>query len=160
MSQINVFLFRSRNTHTLIRNFNNCLVTLWQSTLTIPLHHQNYFIPSHLYTAFWAITASWINQESSQFCPPVCYQLSQAEISSLLRNHLPPHITNLTWVSSYKKCLNQIRWLQGFPRYYKLPVKNSILNHAMSLTKYWASRYFARLPTHNAESGLHYIMYP
>ena len=33
---------------------------------------------------------------SSRFCPPVCYQLSQAGTSSLLRSHLPPCIASLS----------------------------------------------------------------
>ena len=33
------------------------------------------------------------------------------------------------------------------------PVSNRILKHATGLIRYWASRYFARLPTRYAESG-------
>jgi len=43
--------------------------------------------------------------------------------------------------------------MQGFPGYFKLPEDNSILKHIKSLIKYWASRYFAHLPTLDAESG-------
>jgi hypothetical protein len=32
---------------------------------------------------------------SSRFCPPHCYQLSQAGISTLLRTHLPPHTASI-----------------------------------------------------------------
>ena len=32
-------------------------------------------------------------------------------------------------------------------------MSSSTLNHAANLTKYWALRYFARLPIRNAESG-------
>jgi hypothetical protein len=32
-------------------------------------------------------------------------------------------------------------------------VSNAILNHTMGLTRYRALRYFARLPSHHAESG-------
>jgi hypothetical protein len=45
-------------------------------------------------------------------------------------------------------------------------VYNAILNHIMGLTRYRASRYFARLPTHHAESGslslwtAHFLLLP
>ena len=44
--------------------------------------------------------------------------------------------------------------MQGFPSYLGLPVNDPILNHATGLTRYWALRYLARLPTRYAESGL------
>ena len=37
-----------------------------------------------------------LSRRSSRFCPPVCYQLSQAGISSLLRSHLPPHTASVS----------------------------------------------------------------
>ena len=43
--------------------------------------------------------------------------------------------------------------MQGFPSYLGLPVNYPILNHATGLTRYWALRYLARLPTRCAESG-------
>jgi len=43
--------------------------------------------------------------------------------------------------------------MQGFPSYLGLPVNYPILNHATGLTRYRASRYFARSPTRSAESG-------
>ena len=43
--------------------------------------------------------------------------------------------------------------MQGFPSYLGLPVNDPILNHATGLTRYWALRYLARLPTRCAESG-------
>jgi hypothetical protein len=56
--------------------------------------------------------------------------------------------------------------MQGFPSYYGFPVSNATLNHAMGLTKFRALRPFARLPTHNAESGsltlcaAHFLLLP
>jgi len=41
----------------------------------------------------------------------------------------------------------------GFPSYLRFPVNSPILKHVTGLTKYRASRYFARLPTRSAESG-------
>jgi hypothetical protein len=43
--------------------------------------------------------------------------------------------------------------IQGFPSYLGLPVNYATLNHSMGLTRYRASRYFARSPTSGAESG-------
>lgn len=34
-----------------------------------------------------------------------------------------------------------------------LPDKYATLKHSIGLTKYWASRYFGRLPTNTAETG-------
>jgi hypothetical protein len=43
--------------------------------------------------------------------------------------------------------------MPGLPGYFRLPGIDSILNHALSLFTYRASRYLGRLPTQNAESG-------
>ena len=94
---------------------------------------------------------------SSRFSPPVCYQLSQAGISLLLRSLLPPYITSFGLESPlgppYPFRLIPVGTMQGFPSYCELPVSNSTLNHITGLTKYWASRYFARLPSRTAVSG-------
>ncbi|WP_175418671.1 hypothetical protein, partial [Salinivibrio sp. SS2] len=34
-----------------------------------------------------------------------------------------------------------------------LPVRDATLKHLIGLTEYWTSRYFARLPTYQAETG-------
>uniref|UniRef100_UPI000B31D1DD hypothetical protein n=1 Tax=Salinivibrio costicola TaxID=51367 RepID=UPI000B31D1DD len=34
-----------------------------------------------------------------------------------------------------------------------LPVRDATLKHSIGLTEYWALRYFARLPTYQAEAG-------
>ena len=94
---------------------------------------------------------------SSRFSPPVCYQLSQAGISLLLRSLLPPRIASFSLESPlghpYPYQLIPVRTMQGFPSYCGLPVSNSTLNHATGLIKYRASRYLARLPTSYAVSG-------
>lgn len=48
-------------------------------------------------TAFGAhqLPADW-TAGSFRFSPPLCYQASQAGISTLLRNHLPPHIASVS----------------------------------------------------------------
>ena len=43
--------------------------------------------------------------------------------------------------------------IQGFPSYLGLPASYRILNLSTGLTKYWALRYFARLPTRRAVLG-------
>jgi hypothetical protein len=43
--------------------------------------------------------------------------------------------------------------IQGFPSYLGLPVNGAILKHHMGLIRYRALRHFARLPSHEAESG-------
>ena len=94
---------------------------------------------------------------SSRFSPPVCYQLSQAGISLLLRSLLPPRIASFSLESPlghpYPYQLIPVRTMQGFPSYCGLPVSNSTLNHITGLTKYRASRYVARLPSRTAETG-------
>jgi len=97
-----------------------------------------------------------LSRGSSRFYPPHCYQLSQAGTSSLLRSHLPPHTASFGLESPLGPpylCHFRTRTMQGFPSYCGFPVSSPTLNHATDLTKYRASRYFARLPTHNAESG-------
>jgi hypothetical protein len=94
---------------------------------------------------------------SSRFCPPVCYQLSQAGTSSLLRSLLPPHTASLNLESPlgppYPYRLIPVGTIQGFPSYCGYPVSRSTLNHVTGLIRYWASRLFARLPSRAAVSG-------
>ena len=94
---------------------------------------------------------------SSRFSPPVCCQLSQAGTSSLLRIHLPPHTASISLESPlgppYPYRLMPVGTMQGFPSYCGLPVSNSTLNHVTGLIRYWALRYFARLPSRAAVSG-------
>ena len=94
---------------------------------------------------------------SSRFSPPVCYQLSQAGTSSLLRSHLPPHTASFSLESPlgppYPYRLMPVGTMQGFPSYCGLPVSCSTLNHVTGLIRYWASRLFARLPSRAAVSG-------
>ena len=66
------------------------------------------------------------SDRSSRFYPPVCYQLSQAGTSSLLRNHLPPRtasnglesplVPSLTMSLSVKHGT-----IRGFPSYLPAP---------------------------------------
>jgi hypothetical protein len=95
---------------------------------------------------------------SSRFYPPVCYQLSLAGTSSLLRIHLPPHTASFSLESPlappYPFRLIPLGTMQGFPSYFGLPVSCSTLNHVTGLIRYWASRLFARLPSRDAVSGL------
>jgi hypothetical protein len=94
---------------------------------------------------------------SSRFSPPVCYQLSQARTSSLLRIHLPPSTASVSLesplVPPYPSRFIPVGTMQGFPSYCGLPVSRSTLNHVTGLIRYWASRLFARLPSRAAVSG-------
>ena len=62
---------------------------------------------------------------SSRFCPPVCYQLSQAGTSSLLRSLLPPHTASLNLESPlgppYPYQLIPVGTIQGFPKLLRVP---------------------------------------
>lgn len=65
------------------------------------------------------------------------------------------HLTSLRSASSFLLrfpiCFqNNVRFPQLFRKH---PVNCSILTHSLSLTTYWALRYFARLPTQTAVSG-------
>src|SRR5690606_10420259 len=53
-----------------------------------------YLRPFATLEGFWHSRPSALKALSSQFSPPVCYQLSSAESSSLLRTHLPPCTTS------------------------------------------------------------------
>ena len=93
---------------------------------------------------------------STRFCPPHHYWLSQAEPSTLLRVHLPPHTDTrlellLELVSPKKKLRNRC---QASSVTAPVPARNATLKHSVGLTEYWASRYFGRLPTNAAEAGL------
>jgi len=114
------------------------------------------FPPSRTMQLLAYIAPHELSRGSSRFYPPHCYQLSQAGTSSLLRSHLPPHTASFGLESPLGPpylCHFRTRTMQGFPSYCGFPVSSPTLNHATDLTKYRASRYFARLPTHNAESG-------
>jgi len=52
-----------------------------------------YLRPFAALEGFWPTRPSASRALSSQFYPPVCYQLSSAESSPLLRTHLPPCTT-------------------------------------------------------------------
>ena len=73
---------------------------------------------------------------------------------SLLRVHLPPH-TNIILESLLEMMLPSYLGLDArLPQLlHWLPVRYSTLKHTIGLTKYRASRYFARLPTNSAEAG-------
>ncbi len=104
-----------------------------------------------------------------RFSPPVRYRLSQAATSSRLR--FICHLTPL------QKAFSLLLYLpgrppvsgepvQGFPSYCKFPVNDCTLMHITGLTRYEASRCFARLPACNAESGsltlcaVHFLLLP
>ena len=60
-----------------------------------PENLQINFIPSQL---IWLLDISAPDEQAAwsfRFYPPHCYQLSKAGTSSLLRNHLPPHIASV-----------------------------------------------------------------
>jgi hypothetical protein len=68
------------------------------------------------------------NDRSSRFYPPVCYQLSQAGTSSLLRNHLPPRTASENLESPLVLSLldtltENIKTIRGFPSYLPAPDK-------------------------------------
>ena len=117
--------------------------------------------PFALRHGFWHTTAPVdFCDGSSRFYPPVCYQLSQAGTSSLLRIHLPPRTASVRprvapCASPYSMPdRSAIKTIRGFPSYLWLPVNYAILNHTTGLIRYRALRYLARLPTRSAESGL------
>ena len=94
-----------------------------------------------------------LRQRSFRFSPPRCYQASPAGTSSLLQRHrsvgpLPPH-TRHALGFHLEACLPaKTGYGVRLPRLlHRLPVNDATLNHSTGLTEYWASRYFARLPT-------------
>ncbi|CAG22669.1 hypothetical protein PBPRB0797 [Photobacterium profundum SS9] len=113
-----------------------------------------YFPPSQLTVLLATASPTRLCRRSTRFCPPHHYWLSLAESYSLLRVHLPPR-TNVHFESPLN---GRFRRLPGcgvrLPQLLRwLPVRNSTLKHDIGLTKYWASRYFGRLPTNTAETG-------
>jgi len=54
------------------------------------------FTPSQLIELLTHISPRTSKNGSFRFYPPHCYQLSQAGISSLLRDHLPPHTASIS----------------------------------------------------------------
>lgn len=115
---------------------NNC------SLFTSPLHMTMINFVNH-----WP---HCLLQRLQPFSPPLCYHASSAVASSLLRAHLPPcmlstAVLNCFLTSRPEKKKFQQRY-KASPVTKRVPVKNATLNHISALTKYWASRYFARLP--------------
>ena len=109
---------------------------------------------------FWLTAApADFSDGSSRFYPPVCYQLSQAGTSSLLRIHLPPRTASVRprvapCAAPYSRPdRSGIETIRGFPSYLRLPANDAILSHTTGLIRYRALRYLARLPTRSAESG-------
>ena len=68
------------------------------------------------------------DDRSSRFYPPVCYQLSQAGTSSLLRNHLPPRTASKSLEFPLVPFLLgsltvRAETIRGFPSYLPAPSK-------------------------------------
>ena len=107
-------------------------------------------IPSHPDEAFGAHQSLLTScNRSSRFSPPDCYQLSQAGISSLLRNHLPPRTASASLefplVPVLPDPLTVRTWtIRGFPSYLLAPCK---LRHPQSHDRFDQVSGFALLCT-------------
>lgn len=95
---------------------------------------KEYFTPSQSTALLASVDPIEHYQWSSRFYPPHCYQLSQAETSSLLRVHLPPR-TNI--YLEFAPCIDTsilpMDLVSGFLGYYTGPCQKS---HPQTLFKF------------------------
>jgi len=87
----------------------------WSHVLLLSFH--TYFIPSQSMRLLAFIDPYKLSCKSSWFYPPHCYQLSQAEIYSLLWNHLTPCTTSVNLESPLDLTLPPRTDEQGIPSY-------------------------------------------